>query len=76
MKKIAIKTIHFYQNYISPLLGSNCRFYPTCSTYTAQAIEKKGLFKGIALGSWRILRCNTWNKNSGFDPVEKETENE
>ncbi|MCO5211684.1 MAG: membrane protein insertion efficiency factor YidD [Caldilinea sp.] len=50
------------------MLGSNCRFYPTCSSYTYQAIEKYGVAKGSWMGFKRILRCNPWNKG-GFDPV-------
>lgn len=67
--KIAlISLISLYQILFSPLLGRNCRFYPTCSAYAKEAIIKKGIFKGILLSLWRILRCNPFNKG-GFDPV-------
>ena len=54
---------------ISPHLGSNCKFSPTCSNYAIEALKKYGLIKGFYLASIRILKCNPWNKNCGFDPV-------
>ena len=71
MKKVLISLIRFYQKKISPLKKPCCRFYPTCSAYALEAIEKKGVIKGTALAIWRILRCNPFNKG-GYDPVEKE----
>ncbi len=68
MRKIAILPIRFYQLCISPLMPSACRFYPSCSQYTAKAILTHGVIKGIALGTWRILRCNPWAAG-GLDPV-------
>ncbi|ONI43553.1 membrane protein insertion efficiency factor YidD [Candidatus Epulonipiscioides gigas] len=68
MKKIALFLIRFYQKYISPQLGPRCRFYPTCSSYTYEAILKHGFFKGGLLGAFRILRCNPFCRG-GFDPV-------
>jgi len=53
---------------LSPFLGRNCRFYPTCSAYAKEAIVKKGIFKGLILSLWRILRCHPYSKG-GFDPV-------
>ncbi|MGI6393866.1 MAG: membrane protein insertion efficiency factor YidD [bacterium] len=70
MKKLLIGLIKIYKVALSPFLGRNCRFYPTCSSYMIDAIEKKGVFKGLTLGIWRILRCNPWNKNCGHDSVE------
>ena len=55
MKKIILLLIKLYQKYISIFLGKNCRFYPTCSAYTYEAIEKFGIIKGIFLGIKRIL---------------------
>jgi putative membrane protein insertion efficiency factor len=58
MKKIILKFIKFYQYFISPSLGQNCRFYPSCSNYTCQVISKYGLLKGLKKGAWRVLKCN------------------
>ena len=71
MKKILKWLIKQYQNHISKWLTSkniNCKFYPTCSEYTKQAIEKYGAGKGIILGIKRILRCNPFSKG-GYDPL-------
>lgn len=71
MKKFAIFLIRFYKKYISNLfhvLGFDCKYYPTCSEYTRQAIEKYGLVKGIWLGIKRILKCNPFSKG-GYDPL-------
>lgn len=70
MKKLVISMIKFYQKYISGYLKSGrcCRFYPTCSQYAIEAIEKYGLLKGSILSMWRILRCNPFNPG-GYDPV-------
>lgn len=70
MRKLAIGLIKFYQNYISKYIfpSRSCKFYPTCSTYSIEAIEKYGFFKGIYLGFKRILRCNPFNPG-GYDPV-------
>ncbi len=71
MKKLLIWLITQYQKYISKWLKSkniNCKFYPSCSEYTKQAIEKYGVIKGLALGIWRIIRCNPFSKG-GYDPL-------
>ncbi len=68
MKKILIKLIEFYQKNISPALGHYCKYEPTCSEYTKQAIEKYGSVKGIFIGIKRILRCNPFSKG-GYDPL-------
>jgi len=57
------KLINFYQKNISIFLKPSCVFYPTCSEYAKQAIEKYGALKGIYLGFLRILRCHPWQKN-------------
>ena len=64
-----IKIIKFYQILISPHLGSNCKFSPTCSNYAIEALRKHGLIKGFYLSLIRILKCNPWSKNCGYDPV-------
>lgn len=62
-----IALVRFYQRGISPLLGSNCRFSPTCSQYTIEAIEKYGAIRGIWKGITRIARCHPFTKG-GYDP--------
>lgn len=66
MKKILIACIKFYQKHISPLKGSCCRFYPTCSQYAIMAIEKYGVCKGVLKAILRIIRCNPLN-DGGID---------
>ena len=69
MKYILLGCIRFYQKYLSSLKGySSCIYYPTCSQYAVEAIEKYGALKGGALAAWRILRCNPFAKG-GYDPV-------
>ncbi len=71
MKNILIFIIEKYQKHISPWLKSkniNCKFYPTCSEYTKQAIKKYGAIKGLFLGIKRIFRCNPFSKG-GYDPL-------
>jgi len=68
MKYIFIFFIRGYQKVISPMFPPSCRFYPTCSEYAVQAFSKYGVIKGGAKASWRILRCNPFNKG-GFDPL-------
>lgn len=63
MKKILLGIIRFYQKYLSGAKGySSCKYYPTCSRYAIEAIEKYGAFKGGLLAAWRILRCNPFQK--------------
>jgi putative membrane protein insertion efficiency factor len=68
MSKLMIILIRGYQYFISPMLGQRCKYYPSCSNYTLEAIKVHGPFKGVALGAWRLLRCNPFS-NGGFDPV-------
>lgn len=65
---LPIKLIRAYQICISPYIGKNCRYTPTCSAYAVEALRKHGLLKGSCLAVWRILRCNPWG-GSGYDPV-------
>jgi hypothetical protein len=73
---ILIKLINLYQKTISPDHGwfkalhpyGYCRFYPTCSQYSLEALKKYGIIKGVSLSIWRIMRCNPWNKG-GYDPL-------
>ena len=68
LKKILIFLIKWYRKYISPMKTTKCPYYPTCSTYGLEAVEKYGAWKGGLLALWRILRCNPFSKG-GYDPV-------
>ena len=68
MRRLALLLIRTYQWLLSPLLGSNCRFHPTCSAYAAEAISEHGTVRGTWLALRRIGRCHPWG-GSGFDPV-------
>ena len=78
MKKILIAPFIFlvkvYQTLISPLTPSTCRFQPTCSHYTIEALQKHGLFRGGRLAIKRIFSCHPWGK-SGYDPVPEKEDN-
>ena len=67
-KSILILPIKAYQYLLSPLLGKNCRFHPSCSNYMIQAIEEWGTWKGFILGIKRIAKCHPWG-GTGDDPV-------
>ncbi len=69
IRKLFILPIILYQRLLSPMLPSSCRFTPTCSEYTKQAIIKHGIIKGTYLGIKRISKCHPWGK-SGYDPVD------
>jgi uncharacterized protein len=68
MKQILILIVRGYQLWVSPLLPASCRYYPTCSTYAVEAIEKYGPGKGGWLAVRRILRCHPFH-SGGYDPV-------
>ncbi|MDH4195887.1 MAG: membrane protein insertion efficiency factor YidD [Candidatus Aminicenantes bacterium] len=68
MRYLALLLIRLYQKVISPVLGVHCRFYPTCSAYTREAIEKYGFLEGVWLGVRRLLRCHPLHRG-GIDPV-------
>ena len=70
---IAKILIRFYQLIISPLLGCNCRFTPSCSHYALEAIENHGTYKGIWIGAKRLLRCHPFAR-AGYDPVPERIE--
>lgn len=78
MTRILIGLIHLYRWCLSPFLGKNCRFEPTCSRYAIHALEIHGLFKGITLVCKRLLRCQPFDNltehlgpSSGYDPIPK-----
>lgn len=68
MKRILILLVRGYQIFISPIMPGKCRFYPTCSTYFIQAVEKYGPLKGSLLGIRRILKCHPFHEG-GYDPL-------
>jgi len=70
MKKILLSIIKLYQYFISPMLGGNCRFHPTCSDYAKDAIVIYGSFKGSCMSLYRIIRCQPFC-SGGLDPVIK-----
>ena len=65
-----ILLVRFYQLAISPWIGSNCRYQPTCSAYMIEALKEHGLLKGLWLGTKRVCRCHPWGGH-GYDPVPK-----
>ena len=77
IKQTLLRSIRWYQRYLSPdtgmlkslwLVGSACRYHPTCSEYMYQAVNRYGIIYGLWLGMLRILRCHPWARG-GFDPV-------
>ncbi|MCP4720548.1 MAG: membrane protein insertion efficiency factor YidD [Desulfobacteraceae bacterium] len=68
IKQLLLIIIKFYQFFISPLTGRNCRYYPTCSAYAFEAVAKHGSLKGGALAVKRVLRCHPFH-TGGYDPV-------
>ncbi|MBR3305812.1 MAG: membrane protein insertion efficiency factor YidD [Lachnospiraceae bacterium] len=68
MKFVFIYIIKLYQKYISPLKGTKCPYFPSCSAYGCEAIKRHGAFKGSFMAMWRVLRCNPFSKG-GYDPV-------
>lgn len=69
LRLLLVAPIRVYQRLLSPALGQRCKYYPSCSEYAAQAVERFGILRGLILAGWRLLRCNPWS-NGGFDPVE------
>lgn len=63
-----ILLVRGYQRFLSPLFPPSCRFTPSCSQYTIEAIARYGFFRGVLMGCWRVLRCNPFSKG-GADPV-------
>jgi uncharacterized protein len=68
LKRVLLGLIYFYQRAISPYLGANCRYVPSCSAYAAEALQKYGCIKGLYLAVRRLLRCHPFGGH-GFDPV-------
>ena len=68
VRKVFIGLIQIYRRFLSPMLPPTCRYEPSCSLYTVQAIEKYGVLKGLFMGILRVLRCHPFARG-GFDPV-------
>ena len=68
LTNFVVSLITFYKYLISPLLGNNCRYLPTCSEYTKESVKKFGIISGVWLGLKRIIRCHPWGKG-GYDPI-------
>jgi putative membrane protein insertion efficiency factor len=68
-RRVAVAPIRLYQRTLSPLFGSRCRYYPSCSQYAVEAIARFGILRGLVLAAWRLLRCNPWSPG-GVDHVE------
>ena len=68
-RRLLVLPIRTYQRLLSPALGNRCRYYPSCSEYAAQAIERFGILRGLVLAGWRLLRCNPFS-HGGYDPVD------
>lgn len=66
--RVVTGPIRFYKLYLSPILPQMCRYTPTCSMYSLEAIRRHGVLRGVALGFYRVLRCNPWSRG-GYDPV-------
>jgi uncharacterized protein len=66
IRGIAVLPIRAYQRVVSPMLGPRCKYYPSCSEYAAQSIREFGVFRGVVLAGWRLLRCNPWS-HGGVD---------
>ena len=68
-RTVFLAPIRLYQRLISPALPRRCKYEPTCSRYSVQAVEEYGILRGLVLAIWRLLRCNPWS-DGGYDPVE------
>jgi putative membrane protein insertion efficiency factor len=71
LRRVVVLPIRAYQLLLSPVVGRRCKYYPSCSEYAAQAVQRYGILRGLVLAGWRLLRCNPWSRG-GFDPVEEQ----
>ena len=71
LRWLFVLPIRAYQRLISPFLGQHCKYYPSCSEYAVQAVQRFGILRGLVLAGWRLLRCNPWS-DGGYDPVEEQ----
>ena len=70
--RAALLALRFYKTYLSLLFAGNCRFHPTCSQYTYEAIERFGVTRGVWLGIKRLARCHPFSRRFGYDPIPDE----
>jgi hypothetical protein len=68
VKRAALLLLRFYQACLSPALPSSCRYFPSCSAYACEAVDKWGLWRGMGMALRRLLRCRPWGGH-GYDPV-------
>lgn len=73
MTRLLLLLLRLYKRFLSPLLGTHCRFYPTCSEYARQALIEHGLLRGIGMAAARVARCHPFHPG-GYDPVPKSCE--
>jgi uncharacterized protein len=66
-----VAVLRAYQRWISPAFGPRCRYYPSCSEYAVQAVQRFGILRGLVLAAWRLVRCNPLS-HGGFDPVDEQ----
>jgi uncharacterized protein len=71
LRWLFVLPIRAYQRLLSPFIGQHCKYYPSCSEYALQAVQRFGILRGLVLAGWRLLRCNPWS-SGGFDPVEEQ----
>ena len=72
MRHVVALPVHAYRLLVSPLLGSRCKYHPTCSRYALDALRDYGVARGLVLAGWRLLRCNPWS-HGGVDHVREQT---
>jgi putative membrane protein insertion efficiency factor len=70
-RSLVVVLLRLYQRGISPAFGPRCRYYPSCSEYAVQAVQRFGILRGLLLAAWRLLRCNPWSRG-GYDPVDEQ----
>ena len=70
-RRLFVLPIRAYQRLVSPFIGQHCKYYPSCSEYAVQAVQRFGILRGLVLAGWRLLRCNPWS-DGGYDPVEEQ----